>query len=268
MNASAPEPDAVFTLCRDCFRLAREQPEGLRRCPACGSPRLLRHAELDRLAMAHIDCDAFYASIEKRDEPALRDRPVVVGGGHRGVVSAACYVARTFGVRSAMPMFKALKLCPDAVVIPPNMAKYRREGLRVRELMLGLTPLVEPLSIDEAFLDLGGTERLHHGVPAASLARLARRIERRAPGLFSTPARFAREQPWDLLFLSIHSLPEFWQRLSHANPFFYLVDGFRYGFLGHSDFPPAASLAVVAASFFVVSLLTLKLLQSGYKLRH
>ncbi len=177
MSASAPEPAALFTLCRDCFRLAQEQPEGLRRCPACGSPRLLRHAELDRLAMAHIDCDAFYASIEKRDEPALRDRPVVVGGGHRGVVSAACYVARTFGVRSAMPMFKALKLCPDAVVIPPNMAKYRREGLRVRELMLGLTPLVEPLSIDEAFLDLGGTERLHHGAPAASLARRARRIE-------------------------------------------------------------------------------------------
>ena len=177
MNASDPESAAVLTLCRDCFRLVPEQPEAVRRCPGCGSPRLLRHAELDRLAMAHIDCDAFYASIEKRDEPGLRDKPVVVGGGHRGVVSAACYVARTFGVRSAMPMFKALKLCPDAVVIPPDMAKYRREGLRVRELMLGLTPLVEPLSIDEAFLDLGGTERLHHGAPAASLARLARRIE-------------------------------------------------------------------------------------------
>lgn len=167
----------MTTLCRDCGR-ALEEPGGpLRRCPACGSPRLLRHPELDQLAIAHIDCDAFYASIEKRDDPDLRDRPVIVGGGRRGVVSAACYVARTYGVRSAMPMFKALKLCPDAVVIPPNMAKYRREGLRVRELMLALTPLVEPLSIDEAFLDLSGTERLHHGTPAMSLVRLARRIE-------------------------------------------------------------------------------------------
>jgi DNA polymerase-4 len=177
MTGTAPPADGMVALCRDCFRLTRGAADPARRCPGCGSPRLLRHAELDRLSMAHIDCDAFYASIEKRDDPGLRDKPVVVGGGHRGVVSAACYVARTFGVRSAMPMFKVMKLCPDAVVIPPNMTKYRREGLRVRELMRGLTPLVEPLSIDEAFLDLGGTERLHHGPPAASLARLARRIE-------------------------------------------------------------------------------------------
>ncbi|GIK99297.1 MAG: DNA polymerase IV 1 [Alphaproteobacteria bacterium] len=165
------------TLCRECGRLAPPNEAEARRCAACGSPRLLRHPELARLSIAHIDCDAFYASVEKRDDPTLRDRPVIVGGGHRGVVSAACYVARTYGVRSAMPMFKALRLCPDAVVIPPNMAKYRREGLRIREMMLALTPLVEPLSIDEAFLDLTGTERLHHGPPAMSLARLARRVE-------------------------------------------------------------------------------------------
>ncbi len=164
------------SLCRDCGRLAPAGEPG-RRCAVCGSPRLLVHGELERLSIAHLDCDAFYASVEKRDDPSLRDRPVIVGGGRRGVVAAACYVARTFGIRSAMPMFRALKQCPDAVVIPPNMAKYRREGLRVREMMLALTPLVEPLSIDEAFLDLTGTERLHHGAPAASLARLARRIE-------------------------------------------------------------------------------------------
>jgi DNA polymerase-4 len=137
----------------------------------------LAHPELDRLTVAHIDCDAFYASIEKRDDPSLRDKPVLVGGGRRGVVSAACYVARTYGVRSAMPMFKALKLCPDAVVIRPDMRKYRAAGRAVRALMLETTPLVEPISIDEAFLDLAGTERLHHGIPAQTLARLARRIE-------------------------------------------------------------------------------------------
>lgn len=167
----------MSSLCRDCGRVVPSAPAGRPRCSSCGSPRVLHHDELEHLAIAHVDCDAFYASVEKRDDPTLRDQPVIVGGGRRGVVSAACYVARTYGVRSAMPMFKALKLCPDAVVIPPNMAKYRREGLRIREMMLALTPLVEPLSIDEAFLDLSGTERLHHGPPAASLARFARRVE-------------------------------------------------------------------------------------------
>jgi len=135
------------------------------------------HAELDRLAIAHLDCDAFYAAIEKRDDPALADKPVIVGGGRRGVVSTACYLARIHGVHSAMPMFKALKACPEAVVIPPNMEKYAKVGREVRALMLELTPLVEPLSIDEAFMDLAGTERLHHASPALSLARLAQRIE-------------------------------------------------------------------------------------------
>ncbi len=138
---------------------------------------MIWHEELDRLSLAHIDCDAFYASVEKRDRPELRDKPVIVGGGQRGVVSAACYVARMYGVHSAMPMFKALKACPDAVVIRPNMAKYSEIGRAIRERMLALTPLVEPLSIDEAFLDLSGTEALHHGWPARSLARLVRDLE-------------------------------------------------------------------------------------------
>lgn len=130
------------------------------------------------LSIAHIDCDAFYAAIEKRDNPDLRDVPLIVGGGTRGVVSTCCYIARTYGVRSAMPMFKARKLCPDAVVIKPDMAKYAAVGRQVRQRMLELTPLVEPLSIDEAFLDLAGTERLHHAMPAATLARFARDVER------------------------------------------------------------------------------------------
>jgi DNA polymerase-4 len=161
-------------LCRDCLS---EVPDDLRRCPGCGSPRLVRHPELHALSIAHIDCDAFYAAIEKRDDPALTDRPVIVGGGKRGVVATACYIARTFGVKSAMPMFKALALCPAAVVVPPDMEKYSRVGREVRAMMLELTPLVEPLSIDEAFLDLTGTERLHRLTPAQTLARFARRVE-------------------------------------------------------------------------------------------
>lgn len=164
-------------LCRDC--LCTHTADLLTpRCPQCGSPRLKSNPELHKLSIAHIDCDAFYASVEKRDNPSLRDKPVIVGGGHRGVVSAACYVARTYGIRSAMPMFKALKLCPHAQVIHPAMAKYATEGKRIRKLFQELTPLVEPLSIDEAFLDLSGTEKLHHGSPAQSLALLALRIEK------------------------------------------------------------------------------------------
>jgi DNA polymerase-4 len=162
-------------LCLDCLR--RSPPEA-RRCTACGSPRLVAHPELDVLTVAHLDCDAFYAAIEKRDDPTLADQPVIIGGGKRGVVSTACYIARIRGVHSAMPMFKALKACPEAVVIPPNMEKYAKVGREVRALMLELTPQVEPLSIDEAFLDLAGTELLHHAPPSVSLARLAGRIER------------------------------------------------------------------------------------------
>ncbi|SEM50191.1 DNA polymerase-4 [Bosea lupini] len=164
-------------LCRDCLRDHDETRAPVRRCPSCGSPRLLRHAERDSLHLAHIDCDAFYAAIEKRDDPSLLDKPVIIGGGKRGVVSTCCYIARMSGVRSAMPMFKALKACPEAIVIKPNMTKYVAVGRQVRKLMQELTPLVEPLSIDEAFLDLGGTQRLHHASPALTLARFQRRIE-------------------------------------------------------------------------------------------
>ncbi len=160
--------------CRDCLEDALDD---VRRCRACGSPRLLRHGELATLAIAHVDCDAFYATIEKRDEPGLHDKPVIIGGGKRGVVAAACYVARTFGVRSAMPMFQARRLCPAAVVIAPDMEKYVRVGREVRRMMLELTPLVEPLSIDEAFMDLAGTARLHGLDPAKALARFATRVE-------------------------------------------------------------------------------------------
>ena len=145
---------------------------------ACGSPRLLRHVERDQLSIAHIDCDAFYAAVEKRDNPELRDEAVIIGGGQRGVVATACYNARIHGVHSAQPMWQALKRCPKAVVIRPNMNKYAAVGRQVRELMQTLTPVVEPLSIDEAFLDLGGTERLHGEAPAITLARFSSQVQR------------------------------------------------------------------------------------------
>jgi len=163
------------SFCRDCLA---DAPDKATRCPNCGSPRLARHRELDTLTIAHIDCDAFYATIEKRDDPSLVDKPVIVGGGKRGVVAAACYVARTYGIRSAMPMFEALRRCPSAVVVRPNMAKYVKAGREVRRAMFALTPLVEPLSIDEAFVDLTGTERLHGMSAAKALARFAAQIER------------------------------------------------------------------------------------------
>ncbi|MCP4381271.1 MAG: DNA polymerase IV [Hyphomicrobiales bacterium] len=163
-------------ICRQCCKDLPHRPD-VKRCPFCGSPRVLHHTELDALHIAHIDCDAFYANVEKRDNPDLADRPVIVGGGRRGVVTAACYVARLYGVRSAMPMFKALKACPEAVVIRPDMKKYARIGRTIRDMMRAVTPLVEPLSIDEAFLDLSGTERLHRAPAALTLAGLANRIE-------------------------------------------------------------------------------------------
>jgi DNA polymerase-4 len=161
--------------CRDCLTDAEPQAP---RCRACGSPRLARHAEIDALSIAHVDCDAFYATIEKRDNPAFADVPLIVGGGHRGVVTTACYIARTYGVRSAMPMFEARRLCPHATIVPPSMAKYATVGRQVREIMFSLTPLVEPVSIDEAFMDLSGTERLHGMSAAKSLARFAQTVER------------------------------------------------------------------------------------------
>jgi DNA polymerase-4 len=160
--------------CRDCLT---DATEGQPRCTGCGSPRLIRHPELDDLSLAHVDCDAFYATIEKRDDPSLADKPLIVGGGKRGVVTTACYLARTFGVRSAMPMFEARRLCPHATVIPPDMSKYAEVSRDVRRLMLDLTPLVEPISIDEAFMDLSGTARVHGMSPAKSLARFSRNVE-------------------------------------------------------------------------------------------
>jgi DNA polymerase-4 len=165
----------VSGFCRDCLK---DVADTATRCRSCGSPRLVRHKELDALTLAHIDCDAFYATIEKRDDPSLADRPLIVGGGKRGVVSTCCYVARTYGVRSAMPMFEALRRCPNAAVVKPNMAKYVEVGREVRKRMRDLTPLVEPLSIDEAFLDLTGTDRLHGMSAARVLARFAVAVER------------------------------------------------------------------------------------------
>jgi DNA polymerase IV len=161
-------------ICRDCLQ---EVDDSAPRCGACHGPRLLRHPELTALSIAHLDCDAFYAAVEKRDNPELRDVPVIIGGGKRGVVSTACYIARISGVKSAMPMFEARKLCPDAIVISPRMDRYVEVGREVRQIMLEFTPLVEPVSIDEAFLDLTGTERLHRACPALALARMATRIE-------------------------------------------------------------------------------------------
>ncbi|WP_425040612.1 DNA polymerase IV [Primorskyibacter sp. S187A] len=160
------------TLCRDCLQ---EFDTGAL-CPACRSRRVVSHDELWDLSIAHMDCDAFYASVEKRDDPSLADKPVIIGGGRRGVVSTACYVARIRGVRSAMPMFQALKLCPDAVIIKPRMQAYVDASRAIRAMMEELTPAIEPLSLDEAFLDLTGTARLHGAPPAVMLARLIRRM--------------------------------------------------------------------------------------------
>ena len=162
------------SFCRDCFWRGEEAP---RRCPDCGSPRIVAHPELGHLAIAHMDCDAFYASVEKRDRPELRDVAVIVGGGKRGVVTTCCYIARIKGVRSAMPMFKALKACPEAVVIKPDFTKYRAESKRILGMAAELTPLIQNLSLDEAWMDLSGTERLHGAPPAITLAKLQARIE-------------------------------------------------------------------------------------------
>jgi DNA polymerase-4 len=165
----------VSSLCRDCDWTGED--DAVRRCLACASPRLVRHGELHRLTVAHVDCDAFYASVEKRDRPELRDLPVIVGGGVRGVVTTACYIARISGVRSAMPLFKARRLCPEAVIVKPDFGKYVAESRRIFGRLGQLTPLLQPLSIDEAWLDLAGTERINGGSPASTLARAQREIE-------------------------------------------------------------------------------------------
>ncbi|WDI31105.1 DNA polymerase IV [Hyphococcus flavus] len=160
--------------CRSCYT---PQTGANARCQACGNGRIISHPEIFDLAIAHLDCDAFYAAIEKRDDPSLTDKPVIIGGGVRGVVSTACYVARTYGVHSAMPMFKAREACPEAIIIKPNMQKYADAGRAVRKMMLDLTPMVEPLSIDEAFMDLSGTARVHGSPPSITLAKLQMRVK-------------------------------------------------------------------------------------------
>ena len=160
--------------CRDCFGDAAPDAP----CPDCGGTRILTHPELNELSIAHLDCDAFYAAIEKRDDPSLKDKPLIVGGEVRGVVSTACYIARKYGVRSAMPMFQAKKLCPQAVVLKPRHSHYAAVAKQMRGFMQELTPLVEPLSLDEAYLDLSGTEKMQGCVPARTMALLAARIEK------------------------------------------------------------------------------------------
>jgi DNA polymerase-4 len=164
----------IRAICRDCLWSGERRID---RCPSCDSRRIVGHDQLADLTIAHLDCDAFYASVEKRDRPELRDRPVIVGGGRRGVVSTCCYVARQYGVHSAMPMFKALKACPEAVVIRPDFSKYVAESQRIFAAIGKLTPLVQTLSLDEAWIDLSGTVRLNGGSPAFQLVRLQKQIE-------------------------------------------------------------------------------------------
>jgi DNA polymerase-4 len=168
----------VTRLCRDCGRLD-DDAGAETACPSCGSARLIAHSELRSLSIAHVDCDAYYASIEKRDHPELIDKPLIVGGSIRGVVTTACYIARQYGVRSAMPTSRALQLCPHAVVLKPDMEKYQRESRRIRELMYAATPMVEAVSIDEAYLDLTEAARERGEPPARGLARLSLQIERK-----------------------------------------------------------------------------------------
>ena len=165
----------VSHLCRDCGE--NFYGSEIRICPSCLRPRVLRHPELSSLTIAHVDCDAFYASVEKRDDQSLIDKPVIIGGGKRGVVSTCCYIARMHGIRSAMPMYKALEACPDAVVIRPNMEKYKSVGREVRNLMAEFTDIVEPISIDEAYLDFNS--QLSNNTPTAALAliHLTNRME-------------------------------------------------------------------------------------------
>ena len=161
-------------LCRDCLTTFETAPK---RCSQCGRPRITVHPELFTLSIAHMDCDAFYASVEKRDNPELASKPVIIGGGQRGVVSTACYVARVRGVKSAMPMFQALKLCPEAVVVRPRMEEYVKASKAIRAMMQDLTPAIEPLSLDEAFMDMSGTNKLHGAPPAVMLAKLIKRMK-------------------------------------------------------------------------------------------
>ncbi len=165
-----------LAVCRECFTIADMPATG---CSRCGAARIVFHDELETLDIAHVDCDAFYASVEKRDNPALRDKPLLVGHpGGRGVVTTACYIARKFGPRSAMPMFKAIQLCPDAVIIPPNMAKYKAVSHDIREIFASISDCIEPISLDEAYIDLSPAHAVSGRTPPVALAEAAARIAR------------------------------------------------------------------------------------------
>jgi DNA polymerase IV len=137
----------------------------------------------DLRRIVHVDMDAFYASVEQRDNPELRGRPVAVGGSpdSRGVVAAASYEARAFGVRSAIPMARAVRFCPSLVIVPPNFAKYRAVSQQVLDLFRSVTPLVEPLSLDEAYLDV--TSNAWGETLGISVARRLKAEIRSATGL-------------------------------------------------------------------------------------
>ncbi len=140
--------------------------------PAAGS---IMEPDMER-QIIHVDMDAFYAAIEQRDNPDLRGKPVVVGGDPqgRGVVSAASYEARRYGIHSAMPCAEARRRCPQAVFLPVNMRKYRQVSRQVMEILGAYTPLVEQISVDEAFMDVTGSRRLF-----GSAEQIARQIKRR-----------------------------------------------------------------------------------------
>ena len=165
----------MLTLCRDCCEIV--EPSGAA-CSRCGAERLIEHPELTELSIGHVDCDAFYASVEKRDRPEIANEPLIVGHpGGRGVVTTACYIARRFGVHSAMPMFKARELCPQAVIISPDMKKYKATSDRIRRVFAMATGQIEPVSLDEAYLDLSPEHRRIDQPAAQLLARISRKVE-------------------------------------------------------------------------------------------
>ncbi|MBI5506904.1 MAG: DNA polymerase IV [Deltaproteobacteria bacterium] len=173
----------------------------------------------------HADMDAFYASVEQRDDPSLRGQPVIVGGlGKRGVVCAASYEARRFGVRSAMPIAKAHRLCPKGVFLPPRMSQYARISADVREIFYRFTPLVEPLSLDEAYLDCSGSLRLFAGARSiAEAIRAAIRNELSLPvsvgagsGKLVAKIACARAKPDGLLLVDEHDTDAFLRPLPIA----------------------------------------------------
>ena len=174
MSLKSPPSGSITSVCRDCLS---ELTTIVAICEHCGSDRIICHSEMGQLSIAHIDCDAFYASVEKNENPNLRDLPVIVGGTTRGVVATCCYIARIYGVRSAMPISTAKKLCPSAVFLRPRINHYKGISQIIKSKLLKLTPNVEFVSLDEAYIDLSGTIKLHRKPPAVLLALIANEIE-------------------------------------------------------------------------------------------